>query len=321
MKQRPETLFSNSIPRGCLLYGNNPSIEDYIVLDLFPQRLKAAGVEIKTFTEADLLVASKEKLYLESSLFDATKLYVVREVTDKFLSLLQSYQPNVPIILVGKNLKTSSKIVSYVVNHPTYQAVAIYGDETAILTAFILHELKTYQKESGVEGVILNHLDTFASVRQQVNILKQAFSNEEVLTLSAVEKILIPSQSIDVFKVAEAVVSKSPRAMVDIFQKAQMVFEKEMIPLLRIIAKQFWDLLVLRRQMDQGQNAQQVVAGAKPLIPFNRRPQIIHNLSKWTAKGLLSAIVLLDELEILVKQPKSFSTDLIERNFLQMSKL
>ncbi|MCP5322983.1 MAG: hypothetical protein H6492_03140 [Candidatus Paracaedibacteraceae bacterium] len=321
MKQRPETLFSSYIPKGCLLYGNNPSIEDYIVLDLLPHRLNAAGVEIKSFTETELLAVSKEKLYLESSLFDVTKLYIVREVTDKFLALLQSYQAEVPIVLVGKNLKTSSKIVSYVVNHSTYQAAAIYGDDSEILTAFILHELKAYQKEPGVEGFILNHLDTFASVRQQVNVLKQVFSNEKVLTLSAVEKILIPSQSISIFKVAEAVVSKNPRAMVDIFQKAHVIFEKEMIPLLRIIAKQFWDLLLIRRQIDQGQNAQQVVAGAKPLIPFNRRPQIIHNLSKWTAKGLLNAIVLLDELEVLIKQPQSFSTDLIERNFLQMSKL
>jgi DNA polymerase III delta subunit len=108
--------------------------------------------------------------------------------------------------------------------------------------------------------------------------------------------------------------------MLDTFQKAGHIFEKESIPLLRIIAKQFWDLIALKRQMDKGVSAQQVVNQATPMIPFNRRPQLIHNLSKWTVRGLLNAIVKLDELEVLAKQPHLWSPDQMERAFLQMSK-
>ncbi len=321
MKQRPETLFTTQIPSGCLLYGNAPAIEDYLVLDLLPERLNASGSAVKTFTESELLAISKEKLYLESSLFESPKLYVVRDVTDKFLSLLQSYEPFVPIVMVGKNLRSTSKIVTYMNAHIKYQAVGIYGDDQPFLSAFTRYKLKNLQLESGVVETILNYLMTFSTIRQQLNVVLQLYPAGELITVEEIEKALIPSQPLAIFKVAEAVVSKNPKAMIDTFQKAQAIFEKESIPLVRIIAKQMWDLVALRMKMDQGMSAQTVVNQATPMIPFNRRPQLIHNLSKWTVGGLLKAIVRLDELEILVKQPHLWSIDQMERAFLQMVRL
>lgn len=321
MKQRPETLFSAQIPSGCLLYGNAPAIEDYLVLDLLPERLNASGAAVKTFTESELLAISKEKLYLESSLFESPKLYVVRDVTDKFLGLLQSYEPFVPIVMVGKNLRSTSKIVTYVNAHTKYQAIGIYGDDQQFLSAFTRYKLKNLQLESGVVETILNYLMTFSAIRQQLNVVLQLYPAGESITVEEVEKALIPSQPLAIFKVAEVVVSKNPKAMIDTFQKAQAIFEKESIPLVRIIAKQMWDLIALRMKMDQGISAQIVVNQATPMIPFNRRPQLIHNLSKWSVGGLLKAIVRLDELEILVKQPHIWSIDQMERAFLQMVRL
>lgn len=321
MKQRPETLFSGQVPSGCLLYGNAPAIEDYMVLELLPERLNASGSAIKTFTEPELLAISKEKLYLESSLFESPKLYIIYDATDKFLSLLQSYEPFIPLVMVGKNLRSTSKIVTYMNAHQKYQAVAIYGDDQQFLSTYARYKLKHHQLESGVVETILNYLVTFSSVRQQMNVLLQLHPAGSSISLDGAEKALIPTQPIEIFKVAEAVVSKNPKAMIDTFQKAQGIFEKESIPLIRIIAKQFWDLIVLRMKMDQGVSAQNVVNQATPMIPFNRRPQLIHNLSKWTVGGLLKAIVRLDELEILVKRPHLWSIDQMERTFLQMVKL
>jgi DNA polymerase III delta subunit len=298
MKQRPETLFTAQIPPGCLLYGNSPAIEDYLVLELLPERLTASGAAVKTFTESELLAISKEKLYLESSLFETPKLYIVRDVTDKFLCLLQSYEPFVPLVMVGKNLRSTSKIVTYMNAHLKYQAVGIYGDDQPFLSSFARYSLKDINLEPGVVETILNYLTTFANVRQQMRQLLQLYPKGSSITVEEVEKALIPTQPIEIFKVAEAVVSKNPKAMIDTFQKAQVIFEKESIPLLRIIAKQLWDLVALKMKMDQGISAQNVVNQATPMIPFNRRPQLIHNLSKWTVGGLLKAIVKLDELEI-----------------------
>lgn len=321
MKQRPETLFTTQIPSGCLLYGNAPAIEDYLVLELLPERLNAHGSAVKTFTESELLAISKEKLYLESSLFESPKLYIVRDVTDKFLSVLQSYEPFVPLVMVGKNLRSSSKIVTYMNNHPRYQAIGIYGDDQQFLSSFARYSLNDRSLEPGAVETILNYLTTFSNVRQQTRLLLQLYPLGSSITVEDVEKALIPTQPIEIFKVAEAVVSKNPKAMINIFQKAHTIFEKESIPLLRIIAKQFWDLVALKMKMDQGMSAQNAVNQASPMIPFNRRPQLIHNLSKWTVGGLLKAIVKLDELEILTKQPHLWSTDQMERAFLQMVKL
>lgn len=320
MKQRPETLFSASVSSGCLLYGNNPAVEDFLILELLPQKLNARGSEIKTFIESDLLAISKEKLYLESSLFESPKLYIVKEVTDKFLPLIQSYSLRVPLIMVGKNLRSSSKIVTYMANHTSYQAVGIYGDEVAFLGSFIKYQLRAYKFQEDIVGAILNHLDTFNMVSRQVKLLLQLYSEGDTLNLEGLEKAMILPAEIEVFKLAEAVVSKNLKAMLDTFQKSEAIFQKEIIPLLRILSKQFWDLLNMRRQIDRGQTAQQVVNQATPMIPFNRRPQIIHNLSKWSVEGLLKAIVKLDEMEMLAKQPIQCSPDLMERYFLQMTK-
>lgn len=321
MKQRPETLFTSQIPQVCLLYGNNPSIEEYLVLNLVPERLNASGADVKTFTESELLAISKEKLYLETSLFQSPKLYVVRDVTDKFLSLLQSYEPMVPLVLTGKNLKSSSKVVTYLVNHPKYQTIPIYGDDAQFLSTFANYQLRNYRLEPGVVGAILSHIQTFKLLRQQLALLRQLYPEGSTLTVSEIEATLIPAQQIEIFKVAEVTVSKNPKAMIDVFQKAGPIFQKEMIPLLRIVAKQFWDLVGLRRHIDQGQSAQQVVGQAQPTIPFNRRPQVIHNLSKWTVKGLLNALIMIDEMEMIAKQPQTFSNEIMERLFLQMTKL
>lgn len=320
MKLKPEALFNAKLSGCCLLYGNNPAIEDFIALELLPQRLGAGKNEIKTYTESEVLAISKEKLYFETSLFDLVKLYVVRDVTDKFLGLLQSYDGQIPLVMVGKNLKSSSKIVTHMNTHPSYQSVGIYGDDQQFLGAYIQYRLHGVKLEPGVVGVILNHFSTFALIRQQVDILLQLFGAEASISVEQVEASLISAQQIEVFKVAEVVVSKNPKAMLDTFQKAGHIFEKESIPLLRIIAKQLWDLINLRRQMDKGRSAQQVVNQITPMIPFNRRPQVIHNLSKWTIRGLLNAIVKLDELEVLAKQPHLWSADQMERAFLQMSK-
>lgn len=320
MKLKPEVLFNTKLSSCCLLYGNNPTIEDFVALELLPQRLGATRHEIKTYTESEVLAISKERLYFESSLFEPVKLYVIRDVTDKFLGLLQSYDGAVPLVMVGKNLKSSSKIVTHMNTHPSYHAVGIYGDDQQFLGAYIQYRLHGITLEPGVVGVILNHFSTFALIRQQVDVLRQLFTSEARISVEQVEASLIPAQQIEVFKVAEVVVSKNPKAMLDTFQKAEHIFEKESIPLLRIIAKQMWDLIAFRRQMDKGASAQQVVNQATPMIPFNRRPQLMHNLSKWTVRGLLTAIVKLDELEVLAKQPHLWSADQMERAFLQMCK-
>lgn len=320
MKLKPEALFNAKISNGCLLYGNNPNIEDFIALELLPQRFGASKHEVKTYTETEVLAISKERLYFESSLFEPVKLYVIRDVTDKFLGLVQSYDDSAPLVMVGKNLKSSSKIVTHMNTHPSHQSVGIYGDDQQFLGAYIQYRLQGINLEPGVVGVILNHFTTFSLIRQQVDILRQLFGNEPHLTVEQVEASLIPAQQIEVFKVAEVVVSKNPKAMLETFQRAGHIFEKESIPLLRILAKQMWDLIALRCQMDKGASAQQVVNQATPMIPFNRRPQLIHNLSKWSVRGLLNAIVKLDELEVLSKQPHLWSSDQMERAFLQMSK-
>jgi DNA polymerase III delta subunit len=320
MKLRPEILFTGQIPSGCLLYGNNPAIEDFLILELIPQRLNAKGSEIKTFLENELLEISKEKLYLESSLFESPKLYIIKDVTDKFLPLIQTYAFLVPIVMVGRNLKSNNKIVTYVCNHPTYQAVGIYGDEIAFLSSFIKYQLQAYNIKEDVVGAILAKVDTFSMVAQQVKLLQQFYSNGTTLTAADIEKVLIPPDVINIFKISDAVISKNLKVMIDVFQKSEIIFQKEMIPLLRVIAKQLWSLLEMRRQIDLGQSAQQTVSSATPMIPFNRRPQVIHNLSKWSVGGLLKAIVKLDEMEILTKQSHQWSTDLMERNFLQMTK-
>jgi DNA polymerase III delta subunit len=321
MKQRPEALLSKQPSTVYLLYGNNAAIEDFFVTEFFPRQSAAEKEEVKSFTETGLLAVSKETLYLENSLFNPIKLYIVHDVTDKFFPLLQSYTLQIPLVMVGKNLKSSSKIVTYMANHSIYQSVAIYGDEATFLEAFIKHQLKDYKPTAEIIGMLLSHISTFSVLTKQLKLLLQMYVPEEILTIDKVEKALIPQNEANIFKVAETIISKNPKAMIDIFQKSQHVFEKEMIVLLRIIAKQFLDLLNLRRNMDSGASAQQVVNQATPMIPFNRRPQIIHNLSKWSVKGILSAIVKLDEMEILNKQNDLWSPDLMERCFLQMCKL
>lgn len=320
MKLRPEKVFSTPVS-GCLIYGNEPAIEDYIAEKLLPLKIQANSEEVKVFEEAELLQISKEKLYLESGLFSAPKLYVVRNVTDKFLPLLESYAQNVPLVLIGKNLRAKNKIVMYINQHSKYSAVPIYDNDVAFISAFVQHELADYSLEPGVHNMLVSSSLSFLQLQQCIKNIQQAYSPSSAVSVKVIDSLLPQAFSSTLFNVADVFLSKNAGELMRVFYSSSDVLDKEPIPLVRVLSKQMWSLAELLKTINAGASPDQAITRSSPPIHFKRKPLMISALSRWTLLGCLRAIVALDELEVDLKKNKAATLDFLERSLVQMLKL
>lgn len=320
MKQRPEKFFSLPVS-GSLVYGNAPAIENYVVHTFLPRKLGAVSDEVKFFEEAELLQISKKALYFESGLFGAPKLYIVHNVTDKFLPLLEAYNQETPLVMVGKNLKSSSKIVAYMSQHPKYNVFPIYDNDAAVLNAFAQHELSAYALEGGVLHLLLTGTFSFTQLQQAIKNIQQAYSTSEQLTKSHIEPLLPQASSATLFELADLLLSKNASALMQAFYKDNTVLEKEPIPFVRIVSKQLWDIVKLLQATEKGKTPDQAISTLSPPLHFKRKPLVLAALSRWKLSSALKAIVGLDELEIQLKQSKGITLDFLERSFVQIAKL
>ncbi len=321
MKQKPEYLYKGNIARGYLLYGNNPAIEKYLSELLLPIRFGVTSSQIETLTESDVLQVSKTALYLNTSLFNPKKLILIKEATDKILSVIESYRGSVPIVLVGKNLRANSKLVQIFQSHGSYIAVAIYSADFVFLRSFFEHELSNRTLDSECLQQLIDKTASFQDAQLLVSQLKQLCPSGECISWEQIQLLEVSQFSSEIFEVANVIVSKNAKAILTVFQKSGEVLEKEIIPLLRIIAKQIWELSELCRKISKGVSLTQAVKLATPKIPFPKQAQVIHNLSKWSIKGLLEAVIILDKVELLCKQQKLLNRPEIERYLLSLCKI
>lgn len=320
MKLRPEKVFSMPVS-GCLLYGNESAVEDYIAETLLPKRLQAAAAEVKSFEEAELLQVSKEKLYLESGLFSAPKLYIVRNVTDKFLPLLESYTQDAPIIMIGKNLRSKNKIVAHVNQHANYKSIPIYDNDVGFVSAFIQHELSGYALDAGVQNMLVSSGLSFLQLQQCIKNIQQAYPTESRLSIDIIDSLLPPASSSTLFNVADLFLAKNAGELMKTFYTNNAVLEKEPIALVRIIAKQMWSLADMLKTVAGGASPEQAVTRSSPPVHFKRKPLMMSAVSRWNLQGCLKAIVSLDELEVDLKQNKAATLDFLERSLVQIAKL
>lgn len=314
MKKKPEDLFSIKLPQVTLLYGNDPLVIDFLAYEFLPGNEKTKVVD-----QEEILQVSKTQFFEDGVLFDKPKCYTIENVTDKFLPIVEGgVDQKSNFILIGKNLKTSSKIVQYLSGASNGVSVGVYAEDYGFLRRYLLHALSLYKVSMDVVENILQSLITFPLVAQFCKNAQLFFKAGHVITQEDALKLMGNKAEGNIFKFADLILSKNAGKLMRDISKMRDLLD---VSFVRILMNQFRQLLVLKEKTLEGKTAVFAVSSYTPPIHFSRRQMVMDNLQRWSYVSLIKALIKLDEIEILMKSSSSQDQSVVlERKILSLLK-
>lgn len=313
MKKKPEDLFSIKLSQLTLLYGNDPLVIDFLAHEFLPGKEKT-----KVADQEEILQVSRTHFFEDGILFDKPKIYIVENVTDKFLPIIQGgLEEGAHFILVGKNLKTSSKIVQHINSASHGVAVGVYAEDYVFLSRYIFYALSSYKVGMEAVDYILQSLRAFPLVVQFCKNANLFFQEGDSITQEAALKLMGDKAEENIFKFADLILAKNSGKLMRDISKMRHFFD---VSLVRILMNQFRQLLILKEKTLEGSAASIAVNSYVPPIHFSRRQGVLDNLQRWSYISLVKALIQLDELEILMKSPSQDQSVALERKILSLLK-
>jgi hypothetical protein len=295
----------------CLVYGKSEDMQRYWLNEVLTPFLSSNNIRGHHFSEKEILSDSNTSLMQASSLFKKEEVWIINNVTDKSLSLLENKPSHHVYIFFAKELRSNSKLLQHMLAKKDEVAIDLQKLDHCFLTLAIKHAFQNYDCPSDVLSFLSKSIHSIQDLTTTLKSIKQIYKKSDLIQIETIQKMVRPSREETLWEIIDGLLFGTPSTIHTVFQKHSTLFQLDSIGTLRALIKKLMDLM-----------ARHVPAPSASPFPYPPSQRLALQLSGWSPYKILTALVAIDKLEHHIKQNNSIITpDQIERLLLQLTKI
>ena len=304
-----------------LFYGNNEGLKNEIFDKIKPK------VKVNTYEEKEIL--ENEMNFIENlltkSLFDETKIILIKRVTDKILKIIETFHEkninDIILILNSSNLEKKSKLRAFFEKQKECICVPFYPDNTQTLIKYaqnFLNKNKISISSSNINLIVNKCNGDRENLLAELNKIEFFCKNGKKLTTENIVKLTNLSENHSVGQLADNCLAKNKKIIINIFNENNFSNEDSVL-IIRTLLNKSKKILKLACEYEANKNIDETISLAKPPIFWKDKEITKQQIYKWNPDKIKNLIFEINELEYNVKKNINNSLNLTANFVLEQS--
>ena len=304
-----------------LLYGNNEGLKNQTKEKLISNK------KTLTYDESEILNNKNEffEQNLTLSLFEESKIIIIKRVTDKILEIIEQIFKknieNISIILIVDNLEKKSKLRSFFEKNKQLICVAFYPDNEQTLSKLTYEFLKEKNisiSPSNISSVIKKCNGDRGNLFNDLKKIEHYCKNGKKINSEIISKLLYLYKDYSISELVDNCLAKNKNRTINILNENNFSTE-DCILITRTFLNKSKRILVLLNNYNDNKSIDLTISSAKPPIFWKDKEIIKQQIFKWSPANIKLLIYKINELELLVKKNTTNSINLITNFILELS--
>jgi len=305
-----------------LFYGKNEGLKN----EAFDILIKDKN-NILNYEEKEIL--DNENNFIENiqskSLFEQTKLIVVKRVTDKILKIIDILRlknlEDTTIILNSDNLEKKSKLRSLFEKEKELICVAFYPDNEQTLSKLaynFLRDKKISISPSNINLIVNKCSGDRETLINELQKIEYFSKNGKKINSENISKLINLSENHSISELIDNCLAQNKKKIIGILNENNFSNE-DCIMITRSFLIKAKKLLTLSILFESNKNIDLTISSAKPPIFWKEKEITKQQIYKWKPKNIKKLIYELNETELQIKKNINNSINLITDFILSQS--
>ena len=298
--------------KSILFYGENLGLKN----DFKKNISKSFTTKIIKKSQEEIL--KNQELFFENifniSLFDENKIFIIEDVTDKFLDVFQNIEKTLDenkIFLFSNILDKKSKLRNYFEKSKELNTVACYQDNVISIKKIIQKKLNSFSNLSpeNINIIAENCNLQRDKLYNEIDKIKTYFSDFRINTEKL--KILLDLKTNDDFNlIRDEALNGNKKTTNKLLSETVFDYEKNVF-YLNIFNQRFYKLAEILKDNPKKNNIESLIENLKPPIFWKDKPVLINQLRKWDPKKINTMLKKSYNLEIKLKSNSTINHNLL----------
>ncbi len=304
-----------------LFYGNNEGLKNEILNKIILKK------EINIYEEKEVLENETNFIQnlLTKSLFEETKIIIIKRVTDKILKIIETFHEkninDIILILNSGNLEKKSKLRNFFEKQKGHICVPFYPDNAQTLIKYaqnFLSKKKISISASNINLMINKCNGDRENLLGELEKLEFFCKNGKKITTENIIKLINLVENHSVSELADNCLGKNKNKIINIFNENNFSNEDSVL-IIRTLLIKSKKILKLAYEYQANKNIDQTISSAKPPIFWKDKEITKQQIYKWSPDKIKSLIFKINDLELNVKKNISNSLNITANFVLEQS--
>ena len=304
-----------------LFYGNNEGLKNEILSKIILKK------EINIYEEKEILENETNFIQnlLTKSLFEETKIIIIKRVTDKILKTIETFHEkninDIILILNSGNLEKKSKLRNFFEKQKGHICVPFYPDTTQTLIKYaqnFLNKKKISISASNINLIINKCNGDRGNLLEELEKLEFFCKNGKKITTENIIKLTNLAENHSISELADNCLAKNKNKIINIFNENNFSNEDSVL-IIRTLLIKSKKILKLAYEYQTNKNIDETISSAKPPIFWKDKEITKQQIYKWSPEKIKSLIFKINDLELSVKKNINNSLNITANFVLEQS--
>lgn len=303
-----------------LFYGSNLGLIEETISKIF-KPIFSKNIVYHDETEILNNTDQFKEAIFNKSFFESDKFIIINRASNKILDLIkeiiESQIEDIKIIIKAGVLEKKSKLRSYFEKEKDVVATPFYEDNYQSLSLIIQNFLRVEKiniSNENINLIIERSKGNRTNIYNELEKISSYLRSKKNINLQDLLKLTNLAEDYNVSELVEQCLSKNVKRTINILNENNQNTDENIL-ILRSFLGKLKRLKILKINLENTRNIDEVIASAKPPIFWKEKNLVKQQLNNWSLKDIRFLINTVNDLELIIKKNNQIS-NYVTNNFI-----
>ena len=303
-----------------LFYGSNLGLIEETISKIF-KPIFSKNIVYHDETEILNNTDQFKEAIFNKSFFENDKFIIINRASNKILDLIkeiiESQIEDIKIIIKAGVLEKKSKLRSYFEKEKDVVATPFYEDNYQSLSLIIQNFLRVEKiniSNENINLIIERSKGNRTNIYNELEKISSYLRSKKNINLQDLLKLTNLAEDYNVSELVEQCLSKNVKRTINILNENNQNTDENIL-ILRSFLGKLKRLKILKINLENTKNIDEVIASAKPPIFWKEKNLVKQQLNNWSLKDIKFLLNTVNDLELIIKKNNQIS-NYVTNNFI-----
>ena len=303
-----------------LFYGSNLGLIEETISKIF-KPIFSKNIVYHDETEILNNTDQFKEAIFNKSFFENDKFIIINRASNKILDLIkeiiESQIEDIKIIIKAGVLEKKSKLRSYFEKEKDVVATPFYEDNYQSLSLIIQNFLRVEKiniSNENINLIIERSKGNRTNIYNELEKISSYLRSKKNINLQDLLKLTNLAEDYNVSELVEQCLSKNVKRTINILNENNQNTDENIL-ILRSFLGKLKRLKILKINLENTRNIDEVIASAKPPIFWKEKNLVKQQLNNWSLKDIKFLLNTVNDLELVIKKNNQIS-NYVTNNFI-----
>jgi len=303
-----------------LFYGSNLGLIEETISKIF-KPIFSKNIVYHDETEILNNTDQFKEAIFNKSFFENDKFIIINRASNKILDLIkeiiESQIEDIKIIIKAGVLEKKSKLRSYFEKEKDLVATPFYEDNYQSLSLIIQNFLRVEKiniSNENINLIIERSKGNRTNIYNELEKISSYLRSKKNINLQDLLKLTNLAEDYNVSELVEQCLSKNVKRTINILNENNQNTDENIL-ILRSFLGKLKRLKILKINLENTRNIDEVIASAKPPIFWKEKNLVKQQLNNWSLKDIKFLLNTVNDLELIIKKNNQIA-NYVTNNFI-----